>query len=103
MATTSYRYEVIPGASLNLAVTVVDANGAAVDLTGATVEASVVSGTYSEAIVPTWDAVNSRWDVTLGAGTTTALAGRQARFRVWVTPAASTETTAIEATVAVKP
>lgn len=99
---TAYRYEVIPGASLNLAVTVADAEGDAVDLDGATVEATVSAGSFSEALAATWDAGNERWTVTLGAGTTTSLAGRQARLRVWVTPAASTETTAIEATVLVK-
>lgn len=103
MATT-YRYEVVPGASLNLAVTVVDANGAPVDLAGAALEATITSGvTYSVPIAPTWDAGEERWTVTVGAAETTALAGRQARLRVWVTPAASVETTAIEATVVVKP
>ena len=96
------RYDVIPGASLPLHLTVTDAAGAAVDLTGATVEATIVAGTYSAVIAPS--AVNATtWLVLVGAATTLALIGRQAKLRAWVTPAASLETTAIEATINVKP
>ena len=97
----TYRYDVIPGASLNFLVTVVDALGAAVDLAGATVEGTVTAGTYSAAVDAT--STVDGWTVTVGAPITVALAGLQAKLRVWVTPAASVETSAIEATINVKP
>ncbi len=96
------RYDVIPGASLPLHLTVTDLGGVAVDLTGATVEATIVAGTYSEAIAPSQVDAET-WLVLVGAATTTALVGRQAKLRAWVTPAASVETTAVEATINVKP
>lgn len=100
MATT-YRYNVIPGEAVPLHLTVTDLAGDPVDLTGATVEATVTAGTYSAA-VDTSAVDATTWLVLLGAAITVALAGRQAKLRVWVTPAASVETTAIEATLNVK-
>jgi len=47
------RYEVIPGAALPLHLTVTDVDGAVVDLSGATVEATLTAGGgFSEAIAP---------------------------------------------------
>jgi hypothetical protein len=96
------RYDVIPGAALPLHLTVTDLDGAAVDLDGATVEATIAGGSgYSEAIAPS-QVDTQTWLVLVGAAHTLALAGQQARLRAWVTPAASVETTAIEATINVK-
>lgn len=104
MATAEvYRFDMIPGASRTLGLRATNiATGAAETLPGATVEATLTAGTYSAALSATWDAVDELWEVTIGAPHSVACAGRQAKLRVFATPAASVETTAIEATINVK-
>lgn len=96
------RYDVVPGASLPLHLTVTDLDGVAVTLTDATVEATLTGGGgYSAALAPT-EVDATTWLVPVGPTHTLPNAGRQLKLRAWVTPAASVETTAIEATINVK-
>lgn len=97
---TKLRLDVIPGAAVPLDLTVTNAaTGLPVDLTGATVEATARAGSDDPtAIVPTQTSTNV-WQVLVGAGITSPNPGRQLRVRAWVTPAASVETTAIEALI----
>lgn len=104
MATTTRLAEpVLPGESLPLDITVTDrATGAAVDLTGATVEATAYVGTTSEALSVAQTSTNV-WQAMVGPAVTLAARGRQVKVWAWVTPAASIEVTAVEVTFLVKP
>lgn len=95
--------DVIPGASLPLHLTVTDLlTGAAVNLDGATIEVTLTAGGgYSAAIAPTQVDAET-WLADVGPAHTAPNRGRQMKATAWITPAASAETTAIEAIFNVK-